>query len=221
MRTTLNSSHARHRCFPALLLALTLGISLPAFSATLFSTLGQSQNGNSNFTGGIIASDFTTGSDGSILTGLTLGLAKTYSSNVDVTASIYTDAGGNPGISLGSFSTITVPGNATFGQTINYSATTAGISLAAGTNYWLGFTIGPGSVGTPYNNANGVDAGSLFNTVSATQWKQSFNGGSSWSNSNSGNFIYSLAGTVAAPEPGRTVLLFSGLGLMLFRRRRV
>lgn len=206
------------RFFTSWLLVLMLSTSLPAFSATLFSTLGQSQGGGFNFSSGIIASDFRTGTGTSTVTGLTLALTRLFNPDV-VTASIYTDVSSLPGASLGSFSSITVPGGLSF-VTANYTASTAGISLAANTNYWLVLTRNT-SIGVPSNTANGVDGGSVFNTVSATQWKQSFDGGSSWSNSSSGNFIYSLDGTVVVPEPSRALLLLGGLGMMACRRRRV
>ena len=202
-----------------LLLALVLSASLPTKAATLLSTLGQSQDTGYNFSGGILASDFNTGSWNSTITGLTIAIAKLNNSDV-VTASLYTDAGGQPGTSLGSFSSINIPGYLSFATVANYTATTAGISLAANTNYWLGFTINT-DVGAPINNNNGTDSGSLFTTISATQVKQGNNAGTSYSNVNAGNLIYSLSGTAtAAPEPSRTLLLLSGLGMVIFRRRR-
>ena len=224
----------KHSVLPSLIFVLMAGFCGPAAaSTTFFSDLGQSTNGalqNAKYqtSGSVNASDFITGASATIITDATLSFSNWDDTTHILTPKIYTDNAGVPGTLVGTLSTISItadiagPGTGTFR---NYNVTSAGISLAANTKYWLGVSINSAAGTAPVlwntTTSTTMDSGSTFAQVTTTALKTSTNGGSSWSTGNSVNGVFSLSGNLAAaPEPTRVLLLGIGWGFFLLRRRR-
>lgn len=129
------------------------------------------------------------------------------------TASIFSDLSSEPGpILVGSFDVFSVPANQT--SIANFSATSSGLSLVPNTPYWLVLQINedisvPGFAGWREDSGQARDPGTVFTTIAATKTKASFDSGATYTDFFTGNFHYSLTGTV--PEPTTSALLFSGI----------
>ncbi len=204
-------------------------------ATTYFSNLGQASDGIGWAQFGNIpdynASDFLTGASAVTITSATFPLSNWDAVAHVLTPMIYTNSGGTPGTLVGSFSDITInadPGGPGAGTYSNYSATAAGINLAANTTYWMVLKNGtapdlPFPVLWNTTASNTMDGGSTFSEVAATKLKYSTDA-ASWADAtaNTANAMFSLSGNLAAaPEPSRVLLLFAGAAGFLLRRRRI
>ena len=225
----------KHPVLPSLIFVLMAGLCSPAAATTtFFSDLLQPSNGTNQFAKYLIAanvnaSDFLTSSSATTITSATLSFSNYDIAAHVLTPKIFTDNAGVPGSLVGTLSTISIPvdplgpGTGTFKS---YTATSAGINLAANTNYWMVVSINSSTDGTDpvlWNTTTSttMDSGSSFAQVTTTALKTSANSGSTWNTGNTSNGLFSLSGTVtAAPEPTRLLLLGIGTGLLLLRRRR-
>lgn len=131
---------------------------------------------------------------------------ETGDKNFDI--SIYTDASGAPGTVL---STFTQLATAPLGQTILYTSSYSGVTLNAGSTYWV--VINATSPAT--------SDGGFWLASSPTDTGYSTFSGGSWSTSGSASPVIRVSGalTAAAPEPASLALLCLAAPL-LFRKRR-
>ncbi|MGC4045019.1 MAG: choice-of-anchor R domain-containing protein [Armatimonas sp.] len=130
---------------------------------------------------------------------------ETGDKNFDI--SIYSDAGGAPGTAL---STFTQLATAPLGQTILYTSAYSGITLNAGSTYWVVINAA---------SPNSSDGGFWLASSPTDTGFSTFSGGS-WNTSTSGSPVIRVSGTLtaAAPEPASLVLLCLATPL-LFRKR--
>jgi|GEM_PF-2328379 len=225
----------KHSVLPSLIFVLMAGFCSPAAATTtFFSDYAQGTNGANQYAryliaGNVNASDFLTGASATTITSATLSFTNDDSNAHVMTPKIYTDNAGVPGTLVGTLSTIALPADPNYpsaGTFTTYTATSAGINLAANTNYWMVVSINNATDGTDpvlwnTTSSNTMDSGSTFSQVTATALKTSTNSGTSWNTGQAVNGVFSLSGTVvAAPEPTRVLLLGIGTGLLLLRRRR-
>ena len=193
-----------------------------------FSNLGQTNDTNTEHFGNLgqqLATDFETSSGSATITGITLSLENPDTIAHNITVSLFSNSNGipvesttpgEPGTSLGSFPTLSDPGN----QTSPTDASVAGnsFSLSPNTIYWvvltLDDTISNGNAviwaGTSSQN---TDDGSLFSTVPATD-AEAMNVDFPWAAAFPGNYQFELTGTVV-PEPSTFVLLALGVTLAI------
>lgn len=228
MKTKSNSSPAIQHLLSVRLAAITLSaaffLSSVAPAAVLISTLGQAHSGSENFPDGnrFYATDFTTGVSTSTVTMVTA-----YMRNIDgasvctVIPEIWSNVAGLPGSVAASFDTpITLLPSAPYG---NYSATAAGIALAASTTYWLVFrSAGPSTLGfMGWTSGQDVNGGGVYAPVVGSDFQRSDNAGALWFSIGTGTPLFELQGTAdPIPEPSRAALLLGGLIGIILRRRR-
>ena len=205
-------------------------------ATTFFSTLGRASDSSTVAQFGasteLQASDFLTGGIATTITSATFSFWNPDDINHVMTPKIFTDNSGVPGTLVGTFSTFTTPLSADpFTPAFsNFTATSAGINLAANTKYWMALSMGensdlPFAVVWNTTGTNAMDAGSTFSEVAGTQLKYSSNSGSSWTDTLGAapvtNGMFSLSGGPAAvPEPSRALLACLGLAGLMLRRRR-
>lgn len=133
---------------------------------------------------------------------------ETGDKNFDI--SLYTDSGGAPGTALSTFTQLAA---APLGQTILYTSSYSGITLNAGTTYWvvINATSPTTSDGGFWLSSSPTDTG--YSTFSE----------GSWNTSNSASPVIRVSGalTAAAPEPASLALLcLAAPFLFVFRKRR-
>ena len=208
-----------------LICALVL-INSSALGNILFSNLGQGVSG----TVGVrhttwIATDFQTGVDATMVTGLTLKMQSHDNVDHTVIAEIYSEKDRVPGTLLGTFeSSGDWPQN---GGVQNVTLTGTGIILRGNQRYWLVVHLGePLGNNTPPKwqvTGDSSDAGSLYSTVRLTRIRYTNDSGAPDQVGEYINPIYALQGTViqglpveaftaielliTAPDPYRTYLL--------------
>jgi hypothetical protein len=204
-------------------LAFSLALSTVTEATTLISNLGQTLSNSVQLdtTFERNATGFMTGSSPASVTGVTLNLLNQDTAPHTLTASIFTNNAGSPGILVGTFDTplSVTASDAVFAQ---HSATSSGISLAANTAYWLVLGL---NQNITFNHVNwGVesfvttDPVTGFTTSSASNLKHSTNSGSTYTNSIAGFGSFELVGAV--PEPASASLLMAGVVSFLVTRRR-
>lgn len=197
--------------------ALAMVSSVSAQAGVVLSNMGATgtTNTSTNTNTDIVASDllaagFTTGSTDQILEWVAL-----WTFNNDApgtkTVSIFSDAAGSPGASVGTSTALNVPG--TKGR---YQFDFSGVTLTANTKYWVLPEAGLSWYTVQGNAAPTAQNGSGF---SFDGMRESFNSGTSW---NPLAFNYTLAISTsdvpAVPEPALTSLLCLS-GIALIRRR--
>jgi hypothetical protein len=196
---------------------------LPA--GTFFSNLGQGTNvyggHNMDNTSYRLATDFLTGSSPTTITNSSLKLTSLDSVGHNFTLSLFTDSGSSlPGLLVGSFDSTFLPAYTPQGI---YSFNSPGISLAPKTAYWAVLQMDENVQNTdPYwweLSSQTTDPGSVFSTIPGTPIQLSRDSGTSWTDGTTGNFWFSLSGTVV-PEPTTFALLGVGL-LCAFSPRRL
>lgn len=196
-----------------------------AGGATVFSNLGQGVDNSSSWSAGVTrryATDFVTGTGSVILTDATLLMKNFDDIPHAFTASIYLDAAGSPGTFVGSFDPFTVPAGVSALWT-EFTATSAGITLAASTSYWITMQMNEARNSSypswAWDNDQGTDGVTDFATDPATGVRVSFNSGSTYAYNGDGNYMFALNGT-PVPEPSRALLLVGALGMLFLHRRR-
>ncbi len=216
--------------FPLFTLVLVLcaafGTLSPSRAATLFSNLGQTDDGDINgmsSTSHVEASEFQTGALASTITALTARVYNGDTASHTFAAYLYADSGSNtPGTLLATFMAVdNLIGAGAFSKDITFSH--PGISLAADTRYWIALAGLENAASSSYawrdTASDAEDAGSLFTNGSPPLRALSVDGTSNWDFTRNGNSIFALEGTVA-PEPSRALLLMAGLAGVLSIRRR-
>jgi hypothetical protein len=212
----------------AAILVWAVGIlcSLSLRADTFFSNLGLATNVSFGYNidspSYRLATDFLTGPSATTVTNATLKLASLDSIGHNFTLSLFTGSGSNTPASLvGSFNSTFLP--ALSPQT-NYSFSSSGISLAPNTAYWAVLQINENIQNTDSYwwglNNQATDAGSVFSTISGTSIELSRDSGATWTDGTTGNFWFSLSGTLV-PEPAAFDLVAMGLlGLYFLRRSK-
>lgn len=137
------------------------------------------------------------------------------SSPAQLSGGIYSDVGGNPGVLLASFATLTL--GQVLEPTLVVLTTTADFTLAAATTYWFRLTSPTGNSDLNWNRLDPNVAPSSGGGVGFAGYRFSTDGGASWSVSTTPNVV-AIEATVI-PAPGAAVLLGLG-GLLAARRRR-
>ena len=197
---------------------------LSASAAVLVSNLGEPTGTPVTSTGSMIgnrylATSFTTGPDASIINGAEV-LVRTLPVETSVTyqLSIWSDVGGSPSSSLGTFDTLPTLPTAVVPTSILFSD--AGIPLAANTTYWLALRSTDTESLSWYSTLSTAETSSSGWTISDSNPSASTDGGGSWSPFPFavGPGKFALNGT-AVPEPG--AMMGSMLAIpFLFRRSR-
>lgn len=137
------------------------------------------------------------------------------SSPAQLSGGIYSDVGGNPGVLLAPFATLTL--GQVLEPTLVVLTTTADFTLAAATTYWFRLTSPTGNSDLNWNRLDPNVAPSSDGGVGFAGYRFSTDGGASWSVSTTPNVV-AIEATVI-PAPGAAVLLGLG-GLLAARRRR-
>ncbi len=137
------------------------------------------------------------------------------SSPAQLSGGIYSDVGGNPGVLLASFATLTL--GRVLEPTLVVLTTTADFTLAAATTYWFRLTSPTGNSDLNWNRLDPNVAPISDGGVGFAGYRFSTDGGASWSVSTTSNVV-AIEATVI-PAPGAAVLLGLG-GLLAARRRR-
>ena len=159
-----------------------------------------------------LANSFTTDNQTYTLNSVTMSLAIGGPTLTKAAPKIYSDSSGVPGSSLENYASqdILIDGDFTF--------TSAGLTLAPNTTYWLvlqhvGFSIGVQWPSTFSDNQTGSW------TIGDTM-RESIDSGSTWPNTYSWTGRFSVDATVApVPEP-QEYLLAMGVGLIAFAALR-
>ena len=199
--------------------AMAMVSSVSAQAGVVLSNMGAAgtSNTSTNTNTDIVSSDriaagFTTGSTDQILDWVAL-----WTFNNDApgtkTVSIFSDASGSPGASVGTSTATNVPGSKG-----RYQFDFSGVTLTANTKYWVLPEVGLSWYTAQANAAPTAQNGSGF---SFDGMKESFDAGANWSPL---AFNYTLAISTsdvppaAIPEPALTSLLCLS-GIALIRRR--
>jgi hypothetical protein len=217
---------------PAIALALLLGAGTGARAGFVYNNFGPANGGldyntsigwtvGNDFSGDNVAvgETFTASSSGT-LSQITLALQYVAGTNA-ATVSLTSDAGGQPGSVLESWSVSGLPpedGNFHTPVTVTDATSQA---LVAGTSYWVVVTTtADASLSWMFSNTGG--GGNPVQANHAT----SFDGGSTWSTATDSQAAFSVSTAdvvVAAPEPSAIVLLgigLSGFAVKGLRRRQ-
>lgn len=204
----------------ALVLAVLCVSSLPTWAGVIYSNLGASNppydenSGWAVFNGAgqqAVGMVFTAGSSGSV-SQIDVALGLTFS-NGNATVSLWTDSGGLPGTSLGSWNvTVTEPFGDYSGAVVTIPGL-AGPSLTADETYILAVIADPtttNDLGWYYNN-QGLSGPFVYST----------DGGSTWGATSGPLSAFDiLGGPASAPEPTTVALLGAGLLCLLARARK-
>jgi hypothetical protein len=200
-----------NRLFAGLMLIMACFRLAPGAHGTIFiSTLAQPQVGVKEGApyGWLVAFGFVTGSSATMITNAQLLTYDGDSVNHTFTLQIWTDNSGQPGAFYGAFSNTPTAISMGANPTTLVFMNPNGISLAAGTTYWLVASIneadGNAVAGYPITYSSTPDAGSTFTLDQSAGIAISINGGSTWGVGNS-YFCYTLSGTVAVPPPPPTL----------------
>jgi hypothetical protein len=185
--------------------------------STLLSTLNSTTASGSQWIGyDQVVQKFTTGSQSENIGSISVAIGSESDPGSDFTISIYSNSSGQPGsvVSNGLLSGAAVP---TVNSVNEYDA--SGLTLAANTTYFLFFnnTIGQNVL---------VQTAQALSTSSTAGWtlgdpEYRYNGHLIWNDI--GQVGVPLFSINAAPVPEPTTLALaglSGLGLLLFRRRK-
>jgi len=197
--------------------ALAMVSSVSAQAGVVLSNMGATgtTNTSTNTNTDVLASDllaagFTTGSTDQILDWVALW---TFNNDApsNKTVSIFSDAAGSPGASVGTSTATNVPG--TKGR---YQFDFSGVTLTANTKYWVLPEEGLSWYTVQGNAAPTAVNGSGF---SFDGMRESFNSGTSWSPlAVNYTLAISTSDVPAVPEPALTSLLCLS-GIALIRRR--
>lgn len=208
-----------------LISGLLLALTSSSRAATLFSNLGQASSGTASgiaLTNQMVATEFLTGADASIITGLTIRIQNNDTIIHTFSASLYSDNTSAPGTLVATFTALdgTVASGAVELATFSH----AGINLAANTQYWLALGINQDSIlhssGFVETASDAVELGSIFSNITPPNMYSSVDSGGTWAATSSAqNGQFSLEGTVV-PEPGRASLFLAGYAMVVLRRRR-
>ncbi|WP_295884287.1 choice-of-anchor R domain-containing protein [uncultured Thiohalocapsa sp.] len=199
----------------------------PIQAAFQVSNLANSNAGSWAFTSATpdsyLANSFTTDGSDYVLTGATLGLGNSGTSQTTFQASIWSDAGSSPDTLLLTFdNTPTLDGGETFQDVAFFSDD--GFTLAANSTYYLALHAIAGSLlSWGYTTDSSVQApggwGIGFSQSDTTM--RSTNGGSSWSSIPASSLSAHRFGiSTAVPVPNVMLPGLFGLGLTLLMRRR-